>query len=99
MITRFVKMSFQPGKEEDFLAIFNNSCDKIRAFDGCKFLELLQDSKQSNIFFTHSKWESENHLNNYRNSELFQLTWRATKALFADKPEAWSLKQYDNVIM
>lgn len=91
MITRFVKMTFQEGKEDEFLKIFNNSCEKIRAFDGCSFLELLQDSKQRNIFFTHSIWESEEHLENYRSSDLFKNTWKATKTLFSDKPNAWSL--------
>lgn len=93
MITRFVKMTFLPGKEEEFLNIFNSSCEKIRNFEGCQYLELLNGSKQKNIFFTHSIWKSEEHLENYRNSELFINTWNATKKLFSDKPEAWSLKK------
>ncbi|MBA3901564.1 MAG: antibiotic biosynthesis monooxygenase [Bacteroidetes bacterium] len=91
MITRFVKMTFQQGKEEDFLKIFNASFENIRNFKGCKYLELLEDVNQKNIFFTHSIWESEELLNSYRQSELFKKTWKATKALFSDKPRAWSL--------
>jgi heme-degrading monooxygenase HmoA len=42
--------------------------------------------------FTVSIWESEDDLNAYRNSELFENTWAKTKVLFNDKPEAWSLE-------
>jgi heme-degrading monooxygenase HmoA len=43
--------------------------------------------------FTYSQWESEAHLNNYRASDLFAVTWRDTKAKFAHKAEAWSVEQ------
>ncbi|MDQ3192578.1 MAG: antibiotic biosynthesis monooxygenase [Bacteroidota bacterium] len=96
MITRFVKMTFKQGKEEDFLKIFHASFEKIRSFKGCKYLELLEDVNQKNIFFTHSIWENEELLNSYRKSELFKKTWKATKALFSDKPCAWSLINKSN---
>lgn len=81
-------MTFQPGKTEDFIAIFEASKLKIRGMPGCHHLELW---RRDNIFFTYSIWENEEALNNYRHSELFKDTWSRTKALFADKPEAWSL--------
>ena len=56
-------------------------------------LELWQDSANPAIFFTYSHWESEAHLNHYRFSEFFKDTWGKTKALFADKPQAWSVMQ------
>lgn len=87
MITRIVKMTFRPEACEDFLLIFNESKKLIRGFEGCSELKLL---RAGNIFFTYSTWADEQHLNNYRHSELFENTWRRTKALFADKPEAWT---------
>jgi heme oxygenase (mycobilin-producing) len=86
-------MTFIPGKEAEFLKIFNNSKDKIRAFEGCTFLELLNQTDEKNVFFTHSHWLSEEHLNAYRHSELFKNTWASTKILFAEKPQAWSLSK------
>ncbi len=47
------------------------------------------------MFFTFSVWTSAEHLDAYRNSELFRTTWARTKALFAEKPQAWSLNQLD----
>jgi (4S)-4-hydroxy-5-phosphonooxypentane-2,3-dione isomerase len=93
MIIRFVKMTFIAGKEDDFLAVFERSKDKIRNFKGCSFLELLRDKDNPQVFFTHSHWVSAENLNNYRNSELFISTWADTKILFAAKPEAWSLER------
>ena len=84
-------MSFEPSKIEEFLANFDTVKTKIRHFKGCQFLELYREQNNSNIFFTYSYWESEDDLNNYRHSELFESVWAKTKPLFNAKPEAWSV--------
>ena len=84
-------MGFQEDKIEQFLSNFNLNKEKIRGFDGCSFLELYQDKNNTNRFFTYSYWESEEHLEKYRNSELFKNVWASTKVLFNEKPEAWSV--------
>lgn len=91
MIVRIVKMSFDPEKVNEFLLIFHANKDKIRHFNGCTFLELYQDKHQKNIFFTYSYWQSENHLESYRNSTTFATVWKSTKVLFNNKPQAWSV--------
>lgn len=96
MIVRIVKMTFQGEKINDFLSIFHSEREKIRAFEGCRHVELLNDIHSPDIFFTRSLWESEVHLENYRNSDFFKATWGKTKKLFAAKPEVWSLKHVDN---
>lgn len=98
MIQRIVKMIFQEEGVANFLAIFEESHHKIRTFEGCHYLELLQDKHQPHIFFTYSHWESEVALEKYRQSELFQITWAKTKILFAAKPEAWSLQSVKKVL-
>ena len=92
MIKRIVKLTFQEDEIPSFLHIFEESKSKIRAFAGCEHLELWQAKSPSNILFTYSYWESEDALNNYRHSDFFKATWQKTKALFADKPEAWSIE-------
>lgn len=91
MFVRIVKMSFQPEKIEEFLANFEEIKHKVRGFDGCNHLELLRDKHKTNVLFTYSYWETEEHLENYRHSDLFKGVWAQTKALFNDKPEAWSV--------
>ncbi len=90
MIKRIVKMTFKPESWAQFLDIFEKSCDQIRASEGCHHLELVQDVRRPEVFFTISIWENEDALNVYRHSELFAATWAKTKALFGDKPAAWS---------
>lgn len=90
MINRIVKMTFDPSKTTDFLALFEATKAKIRGFEGCERLLLLRDKNHPEIFFTYSWWQSEQHLNNYRDSALFADVWARTKVLFAGKPEAWS---------
>lgn len=91
MIRRIVQMSFAPEHIETFQEFFAARKSTILSFEGCSFLELWQDVQHPHIFFTHSIWESEEHLNKYRFSEFFKETWTATKAMFAEKAQAWSV--------
>lgn len=91
MLVRIVKMEFEPTKVETFLNLFHSTRDKIAGFDGCLKLELLTSAEKPNLLFTYSIWQSGEHLENYRNSNLFKQTWAKTKVLFCNKPEAWSL--------
>ena len=91
-------MEFKEKRIPDFLNIFAASRDKIRSFPGCSHLQLLQAEADSCIFFTYSYWDGEDDLNSYRNSELFQLVWGATKELFRADPKAWSLTDQTEVV-
>ena len=93
MIVRIVQMTFRENEVENFGTLFDERKKLIRAFEGCSHLELWQDAHKANVFFTYSIWQSEAHLNHYRFSELFTDTWARTKALFAEKPQAWSVTQ------
>ena len=93
MIKRIVKMEFEADKVEVFNSIFQENQSKIAAQEGCYGVQLLQDIHESNIFFTYSKWKSQAHLNQYRNTDLFQEVWTQTKALFCNKPTAWSVRE------
>ncbi|TYA54323.1 putative quinol monooxygenase [Formosa maritima] len=91
MFVRIVKMSFNEIHIDEFLRNFHLNKERIRNFEGCRFLELYRDKTNSNIFFTYSYWNTEADLNAYRQSELFKNVWSKTKPLFNDKPEAWSV--------
>ena len=84
-----------PERVKDFMDMFTATHSKIASFEGCKSLQLLNDVQLPSVFFTHSTWESEKHLENYRNSELFKQTWTKTKAMFSNRPMAWSLKNVE----
>lgn len=92
MIKRIVKMTFQTDQVDTFIDIFTEKKQHIRSFPGCHHLELFRDINRPEIFFTYSYWEDEDALNAYRYSDLFQSTWADTKALFGDKPQAWSVE-------
>ena len=95
MFVRIVKMTFEPSKTKQFIENFNKNKQKIRNFNGCRLLELYNDKNNPAIFFTYSYWETEEHLNIYRNSELFKTVWAKTKVLFAAQPEAWSVDKLE----
>ena len=98
MLVRIVKMSFDAEKIDLFLDIFDVNKEKIRNTKGCNLLELYRDKTNTNVFFTYSYWKAENDLENYRNSELFNEVWSKTKALFNDKPQAWSVEKTHSLI-
>lgn len=91
MFIRIVKMSFHKEHIPKFLENFDVMKEKIRSAQGNRFLELYQDKKDPCVFFTYSFWETEEDLENYRQSELFYDVWTFTKKLFNGKPEAWSV--------
>jgi hypothetical protein len=79
ILTRVVKMTFRPEETGTFMALF------------AERKELFQDIRNPLVFFTYSKWISEEYLDKYRNSSLFSETWSLTKKLFSEKAEAWSV--------
>jgi heme-degrading monooxygenase HmoA len=91
MFVRIVKMSFHEENIPAFLENFELMKAKIRNSPGNRLLELYQDKNDPRIFFTYSYWETEQDLENYRQSELFYDVWQFTKKLFNDKPQAWSV--------
>lgn len=95
MIKRIVKLTFREDATEEFLSVFHESKDKIRAFPGCQYMELQRQINPNNVFFTLSIWDSEEALNAYRHSDVFKATWAKTKVLFNDRPKAWSTQVID----
>lgn len=93
MIVRFVKLELQSQHIADFKSLTAGEKEDIIAFEGCSFLEILQDITNENLFFSHSHWESEEALNAYRESAFFRGNWEQVKQWFAAKPEAWSLSR------
>lgn len=87
-------MSFQRDKISQFKEIFKTSKNQILNQPGCLSVELLQSRQDPSTFFTHSTWEKEEDLNNYRKSAFFGQVWPATKLLFKEKPEAWTLDKH-----
>lgn len=97
MLIRIVKLTFEEENISSFEAIFEETKEMIRNFNGCQFLELYQDKEHSNIFFAYSKWVDETYLEAYRNSDFFKSVWSRTKLLFKEKPEAWSVMKKDSL--
>jgi len=93
MIVRIVKMKFREEELDNFLTLFHTVENKIRSFPGCNGMRLLRQTDDPTTLFTYSLWDSEEHLKDYRFSELFKDTWSKTRILFADKPQAWSLTE------
>lgn len=96
MITRIVKLEFHESKIEDFLSFFETIKHRVNDFPGCYGMKLYQDIDAPNIVMTYSHWESQEALDNYRNSETFGQVWPSIKPWFKGKPEAWSVNTYFN---
>lgn len=97
MLTRIVRMTFREEAVADFLENFHRHKVEIRNFPGCSHLELWQDENFKNIFMTYSFWDSEEALEQYRDSELFKSVWSYTKTLFSDRPLAFSVKKIEEL--
>ncbi len=97
MIKRIVKLVILEDKVPDFLDNFEKIKFEIRNFEGNHHVELLQDIKNKNQFFTYSYWDNEEFLEKYRNSAFFNEVWKFTKTLFEEKAQAWSIRVVETV--
>ena len=89
-------MTFRNESVQTFITeVFEQSKTRIRAFEGCRHMELVRHKTSPNLLFTLSIWDNEAALENYRASALFADTWAKTKALFAEKAEAWTVEVID----
>jgi heme oxygenase (mycobilin-producing) len=91
MIIRIVKMTFRPEEVSTFQELFVGWKPRIRAFAGCRHLELLHDVDDPRVFFTYSHWDAASDLEVYRTSEVFASVWPTVKLLFAAPAEAWTV--------
>jgi len=98
MIKRIVLMELKPGNEAIFLDIFDQVKSEIRTQKGCMGIELLRsDMNEKTSLWTISSWQSEEDLETYRSSSLFQKTWASVKPLFSDKARAWTLTSIETL--
>lgn len=93
-MVRYVRMHFRPEEIANFLLVFAQYQDRIRAVSGCQYLALQHDLTDEGCWMTHSRWASEEDLEAYRRSDLFREVWGKTKVLFSKSPEAYSVKNH-----
>jgi quinol monooxygenase YgiN len=96
-LIRIVRLPVEEDRLEAFLEAFDRSKGRIRAFEGCRRLELMRDKLNRHVVFTYSIWDSHEHLDRYLQSELFRATWRVVRPMFNGKPQAWSLEKLQSV--
>lgn len=89
-LIRLVRMTFRPEARAAFLDHFDAAAPRIRAFEGCRRLELWQGERFPNVCTTFSQWTGKEALERYRRSDLFRETWAKVKPLFAAAPVAHS---------
>ncbi len=95
MIVRIVRMTFREDSIDKFLKLFSASRGQISQSPGCRHVQLLRDTENPLTYYTYSLWESEEALNAYRQSELFNRVWGETKTYFGGNPSAYSMEAVD----
>lgn len=85
-------MRFRKTEILPFKKLFKEVQIPIQSCNGCISVKLLQSKDDPQLMFTLSKWDDDQDLENYRQSELFKSTWKKTKQMFEDKAEAWTLE-------
>ena len=91
MLTRLVRMTFRPEETDAFLELWQINRRAIGTFPGCQQVQLLQDATNPAVFYTLSYWNGPDDLEAYRHSPLFARVWKATRALFAERAQTFSM--------
>lgn len=90
MIIRIVELQFESDSASRAVKLVKDIAPKVRQSSGCLHLEILVDVRKGGHISTYSKWESEDHLNAYRDSQLFKNFWASVKPHFKVPARAWS---------
>lgn len=93
MMTRIVRLSFKLQHRQEFLNIFEKHKASIQKFSGFHQIKLLEEIGNKGVFFTHSIWQKEESLEEYRASEYFKEIWTTIKPWFNERAQAWSLEE------
>jgi len=91
MIVRVVELKFEKESLPLALEKLEAIAPKVRAMDGCSYLEISSGIKAKGTILTYSHWTGTDALNAYRDSDTFIHFWRDIKKLFAEPARAWSL--------
>jgi quinol monooxygenase YgiN len=95
MIVRLVKLTIEREKLNEALQLLEEIAPRVRAMEGCHFLEISRGiAPRENEIITYSQWDSVDHLNAYRDTELFGNFWNDLKTRF-EKPA--SARSYDRI--
>ena len=89
-LVRIVRLTFNEETISQFEELYAEHSPAIALRKGCLGVELVTDIRNPYVRATISRWEDEESLNEYRNSELFGVVWPATSMLFDARPEVWS---------
>lgn len=92
MLTRLVRMRFQPDEVEQFLQLYAANHATIKNQPGCLSVQLLREAHDPAAFATWSIWQDAAALEAYRASAFFRAFWPQVKALFRQPAEAVSFE-------
>lgn len=95
MLSRLVRMRFQPDQVETFLALYVTMRTKIVSQPGCLSVQLVREIDDPAAFATWSTWESAAALDAYRTSAFFRQYWPQVRVLFRQPAEAISFETID----
>lgn len=90
-IIRVVKLTLKREHQDDFVRFFKEHQSTIEGHEGCHSVELHKTTRDEGVFFTLSLWDSEEALDDYRNSSFFKTIWPQVKLWLSEKTEAYSL--------
>lgn len=93
MITRIVQLKFNHDFSWNaFRKLYEERNPATRGVPGCVEVKIMKDVNAPNIYYTVSKWSSNEALENYRSSEYFAETWPMVKSTLAEKANAFTIE-------
>jgi len=86
-------MTIRSEERERFIQLFEIHREAISSMPGCQSLQIFHDLDSTCVFFTVSNWQTDDHLQQYRNSMVFKSLWPEVKSLFQSSAEAWTVNE------
>ncbi|MFK7802042.1 MAG: putative quinol monooxygenase [Anaerolineae bacterium] len=84
-----VLLTVKPEEKEAFITHLNQEAAAVKQnFSGCEKFGLFIDATDENGFLLYEEWESQQHFNAYRESDLFKQNGAKLFPMMAGKPDS-----------
>lgn len=94
MITRIVRLTLKDeSSQNDFRALYASRNPMNRGVSGCLEVKIMKDINENNVYYTVSKWTTNEALENYRSSAYFKETWPMVKSTLASKTKVFTMEE------
>ncbi|OFX61669.1 MAG: hypothetical protein A2046_04560 [Bacteroidetes bacterium GWA2_30_7] len=93
MIVRIVKMQVNESNKVLFKQTLKDYQPLLKKQKGCMQIDMLNDKKIKDIYYSYTIWDNEENLKKYKNSDFYKELSSKVLPLCEKEPQAWTVDE------